>query len=267
MIKNFNIILVFLALLQLLCHPESKEESFIERPKLLSTQELLIYPAAAFEQGLQGKTVIRIFVNKDGQVSEAKILKSSGSNILDDAALKMVRSSVYEPGSIDGVISGFWLHIPVQFNLSGNIELRSDIDEWIELTLLYQVNIESVSSVYKSDIYKNLYYHYQSLALEIRNTRSIEANPGILTVVHGSLGEQWIEYKDIWPLGFLLFQDFIQRYPQNEFSLKSRVELIRYFQGEIDILEQKSISNPPNSIIYSLILESLKKLYDQDIFK
>jgi len=250
---------------QFACHPEKVEKSLIVQPVLLSTQESLKYPPDAIEQGLQGKAVIKIFVNKEGMVSEAKILYSSGSDILDEAAMKMLRSSVYTPGSIDGVPSDFWLHLPIQFKIGGENEISTDLDDWTELTLEYREKIKAGTDVNKSGTYKNLYYHYQSLAFEISSTRSMTANKRILTIVEDPIGKPWIKYQDKWPLGFLLFQDYIKRYPKSEFALKSHDDLIRYLKGEIEILEKKSISKTHYALIYLLISETLKKLYDQDL--
>jgi len=192
-------------------------------------------------------------------------LKSSGSDILDEAALKLVESSVYEPGTIDGVISAFWLHLPVQFKLGEMNELSVDIDNWIELALLYQKQIETDPELDKSKMFKNLYDHYQTLAMDIGNSRSISANMNILAIIEKSVSEPWISYQDKWPLGFLLYEDFIKRYPDNQFATKSRSELIKAYQIELEFLEKKSISKMPYADIYSLISESLKILYDQDL--
>ena len=112
---------------------------------------------------------------------------------------------------------------------------------------------------------KNLYYHYQHLAYEIGKSRSTEANKSVLIVVEESVSQPWIEFQDLWPLGFLLFQDYIRRYPESDYALNSREDLIGYLQREIEILEQKSFSETPNATIYSLISEYLKNLYDQDM--
>ena len=62
-----------------------------------------------------------------------------------------------------------------------------------------------------------------------------------------------------------MFQDYIRRYPESDYALKSREDLIGYLQREIEILEKKSFFETPNATIYSLISEYLKKLYDQDM--
>jgi TonB family protein len=251
---------------QFSCHPESKDGSVIVQPVLLSTQESLRYPLEAFDQGLQGKVVIRIFVNKEGKVSDTKILYSSGSDILDEAALKMARSSIFKPGLIDGEPSDFWLNLPIQFKLDGDSEISIDLDVWTASTLDYRKKIETGSEVNKSDTYKSLYYHYQSLANKISSSRSRTANKRLLITVEGPIGKPWLNYQDKWPLGFLLYQDYIIRYPKSEFVLKAHNDLIRYLEEEIEILERKSYTKAPYTSIYMLISETLKKLYNEDLF-
>lgn len=52
----------------------------------------LYYPAAAIAQGLQGEAVVLMIISEDGQVSAARIEQSSGHPLLDEAALRAVRS-------------------------------------------------------------------------------------------------------------------------------------------------------------------------------
>jgi len=265
MFKTTNFLLILLTLLQLTCHPEKSEDSVIVKPKLLSIEESLKYPAEAFNKGIEGKVFIRFLVNTEGNVIEAKVLKSSGSEILDEAALKMVRSSVYESGTVNGVASEFWIHTPVQFKLDADNEIIDDIGEWREQALTYQKEIRSDTGLQKSELYKVLFYHYQTLARDISDTRTKKANETILSIVEKSISNPWNKYEDTWPLGFLLFQDYIKRYPESEYSSKSRTALIKHLQREIEMLEQKSISESPYAAIYSLISEYLKELYDQDL--
>ena len=265
--KKIYINLILFALLQLTCHPEKVDDSLIVQPQLLSTKESLKYPPDAFKQGHQGKVVINLFVNKEGNVSKTKILYSSGSDILDGAALKMIQSSIYKPGLIDGVPSDFWIRVPIQFKLGGENELSIDIDAWTTLTLEYRKIIKTGTDNEKSDTYKNLYYHYQALIFELGSSRSKAANKSLLNIVDNPIGTPWLNYQDYWPLGFLLFQDYIKRYPESEFAAKSHIDLIRYLRGEIEILERKSYAKAPYSSIYTLMSETLKKLYDQDLKK
>ena len=52
----------------------------------------LFYPAEAIAQGLEGETLILLIINENGEVSAARIEQGSGHRILDEAALRAVRS-------------------------------------------------------------------------------------------------------------------------------------------------------------------------------
>ena len=51
------------------------------------------YPEEAKQQGLTGETIIRFTINPDGALDEVDIIKSSGFDILDKAALKTIRNA------------------------------------------------------------------------------------------------------------------------------------------------------------------------------
>lgn len=50
------------------------------------------YPAAAIAQGLEGEALVLLIIDENGQVSAARLEQSSGHRLLDDAALRAVRS-------------------------------------------------------------------------------------------------------------------------------------------------------------------------------
>lgn len=269
-LKTQQIFYIFYFLFPLLfiflnCNPELQHEPVIEEPKLLFTKEPLAYPVEAYNLGIEGKTVVKIMIDPEGDISESTILESSGSHVLDESALKMVKSSVYEPGTIDGVPGEFELHIPVHFKLDNTYDLIEDIDYWLEQTLIYRKELK-VDSVNSSELYKQLFYHYQKLAREIGYTRSKDANNTILSIINDSLARPWIEFKKKWPLGFLLYRDYISRYPESEYQTDSLDDLIRYLDREKKILEYYTYTKQPYATIYSLILNELIKAYDQKQF-
>lgn len=49
------------------------------------------YPAVAIAQGLQGEVLVLMIIDTAGKVSAARVERSSGHAILDDAALRAVR--------------------------------------------------------------------------------------------------------------------------------------------------------------------------------
>ena len=56
-----------------------------------------IYPAIALRRGVEGKAIIKIWINKNGQVTNAELLTKSGIESIDDAALKAAITSTFYP--------------------------------------------------------------------------------------------------------------------------------------------------------------------------
>lgn len=71
----------------------------------------LYYPHAARVRGIQGDVLVRIYVDSSGRVVEASVVAGSGSPLLDDAALRVARATVFAPGS------GGAAELPVAFRL------------------------------------------------------------------------------------------------------------------------------------------------------
>jgi protein TonB len=50
------------------------------------------YPAEAIARGFEGEVLVLIIINESGRVTAARVEQGSGHRILDDAALRAVRS-------------------------------------------------------------------------------------------------------------------------------------------------------------------------------
>ena len=57
-----------------------------------------VYPTAAKRRYIQGRVMLQLSVNKNGSIKSLKIIRGSGSNILDQSALNTVcRSALFNP--------------------------------------------------------------------------------------------------------------------------------------------------------------------------
>lgn len=61
------------------------------------------YPKAAVEADIQGQVIIAVTVGSDGRLLASSIRSSSGSTMLDDAALDAARESTFRPPTLNGV--------------------------------------------------------------------------------------------------------------------------------------------------------------------
>ena len=79
--------------------------------------ENLKYPAEAHENGIQGRTVVRFIVEKDGSVSNVDILKGFDANC-DKEAVRVVQSLPnFKPGMQNGKPVRVYYTLPINFVL------------------------------------------------------------------------------------------------------------------------------------------------------
>ncbi len=75
------------------------------------------YPALSVRRGEQGQVVLNVLIGVDGRAQKAEIVKSSGFERLDAAALATVLRWRYVPGKRGGVPEEMWFKVPLAFVL------------------------------------------------------------------------------------------------------------------------------------------------------
>jgi protein TonB len=76
------------------------------------------YPPQAARQHQEGKVLLKVLVGLDGAPEEVTIEKSSGSRLLDMAAIEAVKTWKFNPGSKGGKPSRGYALVPIEFHLS-----------------------------------------------------------------------------------------------------------------------------------------------------
>ena len=75
------------------------------------------YPELAIRMHIEGRVIVKAYINADGTLREAHIATSDNS-VLDNAALYGVRQIDYDPAQQNGRATGCWIYIPVSFELN-----------------------------------------------------------------------------------------------------------------------------------------------------
>lgn len=76
------------------------------------------YPQAAVKAKQQGKAVVGFVIRKDGTVSDVHIKKSAGHAVLDEEAMRVVKSMpAWEPGKQKGKPVNVKYYVPITFRL------------------------------------------------------------------------------------------------------------------------------------------------------
>ncbi len=73
------------------------------------------YPATLKDEGIGGTTVLYLFVNTDGTVSEAILKTSSGHPSLDWAAVQTAKAARFLPATNEGLPVGIWIEMEMPF--------------------------------------------------------------------------------------------------------------------------------------------------------
>ena len=78
----------------------------------------LRYPIEAQNNGIQGRTICQFVVNKDGSVVDVVVVRSSGTDALDNEAIRLISSMPkWKPGTQRGKAVRVKYTVPVNFRL------------------------------------------------------------------------------------------------------------------------------------------------------
>lgn len=75
------------------------------------------YPWRARVRGEQGVVLLSVLVNEQGGVSDVRVMTSSGSPILDEAATSAVKAWRFQPGRRGTQAVASWVQVPIRFRL------------------------------------------------------------------------------------------------------------------------------------------------------
>lgn len=76
------------------------------------------YPQTAVKAKQQGRAIVGFIVRKDGTVSDVQITKSAGHAVLDEEAMRVVKSMpAWEPGKQKGKPVNVKYNVPITFRL------------------------------------------------------------------------------------------------------------------------------------------------------
>lgn len=75
------------------------------------------YPVQAKRMGWEGRVVLRVEVLANGSAGVVSIAKTSGHDLLDEAALEAVRRWKFVPAKRDGIAVNSSVNVPINFNL------------------------------------------------------------------------------------------------------------------------------------------------------
>ena len=99
-------------------HVATPEPALVEARPLYKENPPPRYPRIARKRGYQGTVVLEVLVDREGDVEDLKVYRSSGYKALDKAALSSVRHWIFTPGRRGDVVVDMWVRVPIAFRLT-----------------------------------------------------------------------------------------------------------------------------------------------------
>jgi len=199
----------------------------------LKEEATLRYPVAAQQQGLEGTVKLKLLVNEQGAVTNVTILQSSGVAMLDDAAVEYAGGLKFYPPIANGK--------PAPAAVSWNV--RFELSKVNRFAAAYVNRIEDlIKKAAQADSQEKNKLLGEMLAAHVEYANgmsdNIHYNDYIEKIIRAETLAQW---RDIWhdcPLRFVVFDDFLGRYPDYTKKSSALALLRKMMREDIEYVKQ-----------------------------
>ena len=94
----------------------------LRAPTRIDSGQPFKFPAGAWQEGLEGTTVLKLLISREGTVDSVMMLESSGHLSLDSAARAQASVLRFEPAAQGGEPVQVWGRLPVIFPPADEVE-------------------------------------------------------------------------------------------------------------------------------------------------
>uniref|UniRef100_UPI00242E07E1 energy transducer TonB n=1 Tax=Photobacterium iliopiscarium TaxID=56192 RepID=UPI00242E07E1 len=89
----------------------------VSKPTFVTRPSAVNYPKLAKRRGIEGQVLIEVWIDIKGQQLKQKLIKSSGAQILDNAAIAAIKKWHFSSHIVNGKAIAHRVQIPVRFKL------------------------------------------------------------------------------------------------------------------------------------------------------
>ncbi|MFH1197725.1 MAG: energy transducer TonB [bacterium] len=233
--KNISLAIVILFLFSAAC--SHNIEDMYTAPTV-KNQPRLIYPKTAQENTITGKARCLVNISKTGMVEKVHLTMSSGNKDLDEAAVEYCKRLEFNPASLEGEAINSRISMAINFDISGE---NWDIKHYVkEINNLYS-RAGNNQNADRMNILKQILNRHDNFINEMKD--GLNFNKYLEQVISSSLSEEWKRDWNSWPLSFLLYHDFIQRFPDYDDLVSVREKLAKAVQEDIRYINSISIND------------------------
>lgn len=208
----------------------------IEPPKL-RIKIKPAYPLKAQKDGMEGRVNLDLLIDKNGKVKVAKIMRSAGEPLLDSAAVEYSKRLSFYPATKNGEATEVWLtwHVNYKSQQTSLLESRY-IDR---MQTLHRLSGE-YSDTTRTKILKAILATHRIVIDYFMERPNLNYNELVKEVVLDEVYQKWKIYWNDWQLHFVVFQDYLLRYPNSKYTSLVITDLIHHFEQDLNYIKQNS---------------------------
>jgi TonB family protein len=199
------------------------------------------YPSEARQEGLEGSVDMYLFVNERGEVEQARINQSSGYQILDDASVAFAKRLKFNPAKKEGKPVAVWVSRIMNYQLVDKQFLPGEYIEKIKD--LYRLADRSQGEA-KKRILREILWDHEILARYLNGKSNLIYNKYVQEILKEEVYTEWKKLWEDWPLHFVVFHDFIVRYPDAEEVSMAEQKLQAFMDEDIAHIKKSSVHTP-----------------------
>lgn len=251
--RKINLLFIILIILGMGCRriEKNEEQSFV--PPSVIKQPRLFYPKIAQEKAIWGSTKLILSITKTGEVENVYVVKSSGHDILDSAAIEYCKSLVFNPALRNGKPVNSRIEWVMKFNITDqNWKVESYLQELAELFKRVQYYESTDRIEIEDEILKKHNEFIQNYG------DALNFNIILKQVILPEISREWQNDWDGWPLSFLLYHDFIKRFQDYDSLPKVKTLLINSLKLDIQYIKNTPATDMRSQQEKDKILNKIK---------
>ena len=235
-------------------------------PPSLKSQPRLLYPKSAQENSYTGSAKVIMIISEVGIVEKANIAESSGSGILDSTAVRYCKSLLFNPALRNDKPVYSRMEMTVKFDLSGEAwDAKSYVEAVLDCYIrIGQLNlfITENNNAKKNEVEDEILNLHNEFVKNM--TDVINFNFCVEQVIKPGLATEWKNDWDKWPLSFLLYHDFIQRFQDYNDLQKVKTLLKNALTEDLQYINNSPVYSSEEQTGKEKLLSKIKKFINDN---
>jgi TonB family protein len=256
--KLINTLIGLMVFIAACSHVEKLPNENIVEPKL-KKEPKLIYPFSAQQENLEGTATILFKINKNGEVNETRIHKSSGHLDLDAAAEKYCKGLEFIPAYQNGEAILSNMKWEIKFDLK---EFGREIDRRIEEVKNLYSDINKLEGGEKFNSQNDVLLLHDDMVKNMKD--GVKFNEYISGVVQSSIVYEWEPVGKSFPLTFLLYHDFLTRFKDFDSVSVVKSKLEYALKQDVAYLNEAENISTEYKIDRANLIQKIKKFVQKN---